>query len=68
MIGMGTVYPDLPEWEFVVEEFTKGGYRVRAIRSGGVTGEATGVDPARMLSDLREWAAQVETDLSRRRP
>jgi hypothetical protein len=62
---MGVQYAELPEWEFTVEEFSPGGYRVRAIRNGGITGEASGPDPDSLLDDLRRWATRIEVDFSR---
>ena len=53
------MYPELPEWEFTVAEFTKGGYRVSAVGPLGATGEASGPDPERMLNELKRWAVGV---------
>jgi hypothetical protein len=43
-----------------VEEFQPGGYRVRAIRNGGITGAASGPDPVTLLDDLKRWATRIE--------
>jgi hypothetical protein len=65
MLGIvGFQYEDLPSWEFTVEEFSPGGYRVRATRDGGITGEGTGVDPDALLEDFKEWARGVEDGLA----
>jgi hypothetical protein len=59
-------FDDLPRWEFTVEEFTPGGYRVRAVRDGGITGEGNGVDPDALLDEYKAWARGVERDLANR--
>lgn len=63
---MGLLFDDLPEWEFTVEEFSPGGWRVIAVRNGGVRGEGTGVDSDALLEDFKEWARGVDRDLSER--
>lgn len=63
---MGFQYDDVPLWEFTLEEFSPGGYRVRAVRDGGITGEGSGVDPDALLEDLRRWARAVDNDLANR--
>lgn len=62
---MGHRYDDLPDWEFTVVERSPGVYDVTAIRDGGISGSASGVDPDAALADLRDWAKRVEDDLSR---
>ena len=62
---MGVQYAELPDWEFTVEELQPGGYRVRAIRNGGITGEASGPAPDTLLDDLKWWATRIEGDRSR---
>jgi hypothetical protein len=39
--------------KLTVEEFQAGGYRVRAIRNGGITGEVSGPEPDTLLDDQR---------------
>ena len=63
---MGLQYDDLPSWEFTVVEATNGIYEVAAIRDGGISGSASGVDPDAALADLRTWATKVERDLAAR--
>jgi hypothetical protein len=63
---MGRQFDELPHWEFTIEEFTKGGYRVTAVRDGGITGEAKDTDPDGALEGLRAWASWVERDLAAR--
>lgn len=65
---MGFLFDDLPEWEFTVNEFSPGGYRVVAIRNGGIRGGGTGSDPDSLLEDYKVWAREVERDLAARRP
>jgi hypothetical protein len=61
---VGFQFEDLPRWEFTVEEFSPGGYRVRAVRDGGITGE--GFDPDALLNEYKDWARRVEQDLADR--
>jgi len=66
--GVGFLFDDLPDWEFTVKEFSPGGYRVVAIRNGGIRGEGTGSDPEGLLEDYKEWARKVDRDLAARPP
>jgi hypothetical protein len=62
---MGFQFEDLPRWEFTVEEFSPGGYRIRAVRDGGITAEGTGVDSDAILEDFKGWARRVEDEVSK---
>lgn len=64
---MGLLFDDLPEWEFTGNEFSPSGYRVIAVRNGGIRGEGTGSDPDSLMEDYKEWARRVERDLVARR-
>ncbi len=59
--GVGIEYPELPGWEFTVNEVSAGQYRVRAVGPRGITGEAGAVDPDTAPDDLRRWARTVTT-------
>jgi hypothetical protein len=63
---MGVEFADLPHWEFTVIEFSPGGYTVRAIRDGGITGEGSGSDPESLLEDLKQWASGIDRELDSR--
>lgn len=63
---MGLQFDDLPQWEFTIEEFSPGIYRLRAVRGGGITGEGTGTDTDALIDEYRRWALQVEGDLTQR--
>jgi hypothetical protein len=63
---VGFLFDDLPEWEFTVREFSPGGYRVTAVRNGGVRSEGTGSDPDALLEDYKVWARKVDLDLAAR--
>jgi hypothetical protein len=59
-------FEEFPHWEFTVSEVTDGVYRVRALRDGGISGEATDPDPDTAIEGLRTWAHKVEKDLEAR--
>ena len=59
---MGVEYPELPGWEFTVNEVSPGQYRVRAVGPRGITGESGAVEPDTALEELRQWARTVPTD------
>jgi hypothetical protein len=61
---VGIQRPDLPAWEFTVNQVNPDVYRVRATRDGGITGDATGSDPDELLEDLQQWAKKVEAGRS----
>jgi hypothetical protein len=63
---MGQQFDELPRWEFTVVEADRAMYKVRALRDGGISGEATDSDPDAALEGLRQWAAKVEADLAAR--
>jgi hypothetical protein len=63
---VGFQFDDLPHWEFSIEEFSPGGYRLHAVRDGGIHGEGTGVDPDALLEEFKTWARRVEEDLAGR--
>lgn len=62
--GVTLEYDDLPHWEFSVVEISPGRYRGRAIRVGGIIGEATSIAADDVLVDLRRWAQKVEHELA----
>jgi hypothetical protein len=67
-VNVGFVFDDLPDWEFTVNEFSPSGYRLVAIRNGGIRGEATGTDPDVLMEDYKAWARYVDQDLAERAP
>ncbi len=62
---VGIQFDDLPAWEFVVNEASAGVYALKAVRNGGISGEASGSDYDGLLADLKEWAHRVENGLER---
>jgi hypothetical protein len=62
---MGHQFAELPRWEFTVDEESPGIYRVKAVRDGGITGEACGSDSDPLLDDLKQWAHTVDRDFER---
>lgn len=61
--GLHRRFEDLPKWDFWVNEFSASGWRVTAVREGGITGEGTGSDPEALLDDYYRWALGVDRDL-----
>ena len=64
-VGMVFEYDELPHWKFTVGEFSRGIYRVGAVRDGGISGEGTGARADGLLNDFKQWAQKVEADLGR---
>ena len=58
-------FDDLRRWQFTVVEISSGHYRVSAVRDGGdIRAESSGLQPEKMLEELKLWAATTEGELS----
>ena len=55
-------FDDLRRWQFTVVEISSGHYRVSAVRDGGdIRAESSGLQPEKMLEELKLWAATDKT-------
>lgn len=53
-------YPEIPSWEFSVEEVSAGVYWVKGCDSLGRSVETTGTDPEKLLSECVEAASKLQ--------
>jgi hypothetical protein len=62
------VFPDLPGWQFEVEEVSANAYRVRGHDQAGRSIELSGtLDPAPLIEEARRWAFEHRNDSPTRR-
>lgn len=62
MNGTRRTFPELPDWEFEIEEVSAAVYRVTGVDQAGRSVESTGTDPDSLLSECRKAAERIQTE------
>ncbi|MEO5969565.1 MAG: hypothetical protein ABIQ95_06525 [Bdellovibrionia bacterium] len=55
------VYPELPNWVFIIDEVSAGFYKVIGRSKFGHLVELNGIDPDALLVSAKEYAASISS-------